>query len=488
MNQVFNNTEYPAFLLAVLTVMAALHGMVSAVSARAEGLMIPENLPADTPAFVMPPQAASPTLHLVPLDPPIMDRGGVYGGWGQGAIGPDGRFYFAIGNHLTSPDADAWLFAYDPNTQTLTPRMSTRQTAGWSKPKNGDRDAELGDGKLHTAIDIAPDGTTYVLSFCGDYPTRNQWATGYPGGRLFRHNVRTGRSEYLGVPYAQDSWPVQRWDHARGILIGIGERGLYLNPDLGPDERPAGDRWSGEHNQHSYGSLLVYDTQAERVVYAGLPETLTTASPSNKADPLRVERRALLLDPKSGLFFSSGTASPTELMLIDPPKIRENPADGIRRTGLTIDSPVRAGTRRTTAGGELIFVTRAGTLYALHAEDRTLRKIGPAWTPGVWITDLCLDPTGRFVDFVVDSTWSGRAYGVPVVRYELATGRRTVLAFLAPTLFARDGYCVVGAYTAATNPTGDHMFIQVNGHFGDDPDVARYEQPALVELSIPPAP
>ncbi|MEM6391579.1 MAG: hypothetical protein AAF797_02270 [Planctomycetota bacterium] len=442
---------------------------------------MPSKLPADTPPFTYLSCVDPPTLHVVPLDPPIMQGAGVYGGWGQGAIGPHGRFHFAVGNHLTSPRADAWLITYDPDIQTLRRAMSSRDTDRWH-----DRQS-LGDGKLHTGIDIAEDGTTYLLTFYGDYPTKRDWqGSQYPGGRLIRHNVLTGESESLGVPFGKDSWPMGRWDPQREVLVGVGEAGLYLNPELGRDQAPEGWRWSGPDNEHSYGHVLVYDTRSRQVLYAGLPEDL---QPQASAEtPLRVERRSLLLDPNTGHFFSSGTASPTRLVKIDPAAIRRNPAEGIRRTNLEIDSPVRAGTRRTTPDGELILITRHGTLYALHAENLTLRELGPAWVKDSWITDLSLDPTGRYVDFVVDCTWAGRDYGVPVVRYELATGRRFVFAFLAPALFASHGYCVVGAYTAVTNPTGQRMFIQLNGHFGDDPAVARYEQPVLIDLPIPTMP
>ncbi|MEM6852782.1 MAG: hypothetical protein AAF593_00050 [Planctomycetota bacterium] len=451
-------------------------------------LALPDNLPPDTPAFELAESAGPPALRIVPLEPPVMDRGGVYGGWGQGAIGPDLRFYFAIGNHLTSPEADAWLFAYDSTTGGIESVLSTRAAAAWETRQTDTGRPELGDGKLHTAIDFAPDGTTYLLSFYGDYPAKAEWGRTYPGGRLFRYHIGSGQSEFLGVPYPQDSWPMQRWDHRRGVLVGIGERGLYLNPRLAEGDAPAGMHWSGKQNQHSYGSVLVYDTVVERVVYAGLPEDLHRADVAEDERPLRVERRALLLDPDSGRFFSCGTASPTELILIDPAKIRDDPRQGIIRTGLEIDSPLRAGTRRTTDNGELIFITQAGTLYALRADDLTLRRLGPAWTPGVLITDLCLDASANNLYFVVDSTWSGRAYGVPVVRYHLATGQRTVLCFLAPTLFDLAGYCVVGAYTAVANTAGDRLFIQINGHFGEDADTARYEQPVIVDLPIPPQP
>ncbi|MEM9882779.1 MAG: hypothetical protein AAF800_07670 [Planctomycetota bacterium] len=104
-----------------------------------------------------------------------------------------------------------------------------------------------------------------------------------------------------------------------------------------------------------------------------------------------------------------------------------------------------------------------GTLYGLNPGTLALRKIGPAWGGEVWLTDLSLDPTGTCIYFVVDSTWSGRASGVPVVRFDLDTGRRPVLCFLGPLLFANFGYVPVGGYTAVVDPEGRWLVMQLNG-------------------------
>ncbi|MEM9884123.1 MAG: hypothetical protein AAF800_14515 [Planctomycetota bacterium] len=104
----------------------------------------------------------------------------------------------------------------------------------------------------------------------------------------------------------------------------------------------------------------------------------------------------------------------------------------------------------------------------------------------VWLTDLSLDPTGTCIYFVVDSTWSGRASGVPVVRFDLDTGRRTVLCFLGPLLFANFGYVPVGGYTAVVNPEGRRLVMQLNGSFTGDPEDAKYEQPTVVEIALDP--
>ncbi|MEM9884122.1 MAG: hypothetical protein AAF800_14510, partial [Planctomycetota bacterium] len=154
--------------------------------------------------------------------------------WGQGAFGPDDRFYFAVGNHRTDDRADAWLVAYEPADRSMQHVMSTRDTAGW-----GDDARAMGDGKLHTAIDWSGDGVTYLTSFYGNYPTRNDWATrggAYPGGRLFRHDLRKNTSRLVAIPSPRDSWAVQRWDTRRGLLVAVGERGPYRHPDLGQDQ------------------------------------------------------------------------------------------------------------------------------------------------------------------------------------------------------------------------------------------------------------
>ncbi|BAM03078.1 hypothetical protein [Phycisphaera mikurensis] len=434
----------------------------------------PAEMPPDTPPFSIAKTAPEIGFHVVPLDPEVMPEPGVYGGWGQGTLTPEGRFLFAIGNHLTAPGADAWLITYDPETARMQRVMSTRDTAGWDR-----RPGELGDGKLHTALDVAPDGTAYALSFYGDYPRKRDWGNGYPGGRLFKHNLFTGDSESLGVPLATDSWPMQRWDTQRHRLVAVGERGLYLHPDLGPGEAPSGTVWDGPENGHSHGSLLVYDTAAGEVLYAGLPV---------EDDPQRpkLERRSLVLDPGSGRFFSSTPPSPSEVVLIDAAAAAGGDTSGwLRRTGLRTDSPIRGSTRRLTPDGELVVVSQLGTLYALRGEVPSIREIGPAWNPGTWLTDLTLGLDGRSLYYVVDSTWSGRASGVPLVRYDLQDHTRTVLAFLAPHLFEHHGYVPVGTYTNVRSADGTRIFSQVNGGFSDDPGDARYEQPVLLDIRLP---
>ena len=280
----------------------------------------------------------------------------------------------------------------------------------------------------------------------------------------------TGEAESSGVPVPGESWPMGRWDHRRGKLVAVGESGLYQHPDLADDATPSGTQWEGEGGRHSHGQVLLYDTEQRRVEHGGF------------VPGMKWERRSLALDPDTGRFFGSTPGRPSTLLLLDPAR---PPAERFERTPLGTDSPIRAATRRRSAGGELILASRRGTLYGLDPDELSLREIGPAWTDGVWLTDLSLSPDGRSVYFVVDSTWTGRSFGVPVVRFDLDTGERTVLCRLAPTLFREHGYGVVGAYTAAVSADGHRLFVQLNGDDTDDPEEAQYGRPILVDIALP---
>ena len=224
--------------LPLLAVLFAAAATCCAAVAAAE----PPHVELDPPAAV--------TVVPLPLDPPVAPPEGVYGGWGQGAIGPDGRFYVAVGNHLTDGDADAWLFAYDPQTGGVETVFSTRDAAGGWEP------GTLGDGKLHTGIDVAPDGTTWLVSFYGNYPRRE---------RTSRAAAITaaGCSERTCSQAKPSRWacrcPASPADGPAGPpagkLVAVGESGLYQLP--GPRRRrdALGYPVEGEGGRYSHGRL-----------------------------------------------------------------------------------------------------------------------------------------------------------------------------------------------------------------------------------------
>jgi hypothetical protein len=55
-------------------------------------------------------------------------------------------------------------------------------------------------------------------------------------------------------------------------------------------------------------------------------------------------------------------------------------------------------------------------------------------------------------------------HGTPVVQYEIATGRRKVLAFLAPTIEREHEYVPGGTYGVKLTPDGSTLYVSLNGH------------------------
>ena len=54
-----------------------------------------------------------------------------------------------------------------------------------------------------------------------------------------------------------------------------------------------------------------------------------------------------------------------------------------------------------------------------------------------------------------------------MVQYELATGTRKVLAFLAPAMEDQLGYVPGGTYGVMLSDDGSTLYVNFNGHAGD---------------------
>jgi hypothetical protein len=93
--------------------------------------------------------------------------------------------------------------------------------------------------------------------------------------------------------------------------------------------------------------------------------------------------------------------------------------------------------------------------------------LGPNWLAGSYTTVCLLSPDERYLYYLPGS--HGKAYldGTPVIQYEIATGRRKVLAFLAPAFEKDHNYVLAGTYGAKLTPDGATLHINFNGHAAD---------------------
>ena len=81
---------------------------------------------------------------------------------------------------------------------------------------------------------------------------------------------------------------------------------------------------------------------------------------------------------------------------------------------------------------------------------------------------------------------SGAKIGVPIVQFEIATGRRKVLAFLGDTMTKEFKYTIGGTYNLQLNPSGDRLFITFNGAPAGGRRTETFGKPCVCVVDIPP--
>src|SRR5690606_29220769 len=78
-----------------------------------------------------------------------------------------------------------------------------------------------------------------------------------------------------------------------------------------------------------------------------------------------------------------------------------------------------------------------------------------------------LSPDERYVYYLPGAHGKAWQYGTPVIQYEIATGTRKVLAFLARAMEAEIEYVPGGTYGVVLSEAGDTLYVNFNGHPAD---------------------
>jgi hypothetical protein len=90
--------------------------------------------------------------------------------------------------------------------------------------------------------------------------------------------------------------------------------------------------------------------------------------------------------------------------------------------------------------------------------------LGPNWLTGLYTAVCVLSPCERYVYYLPGAHGQAYRHGTPVVQYEIASGRRKVLAFLAEPFAADYGYVPAGTYGAKLSADGGTLYVNFNGH------------------------
>jgi hypothetical protein len=346
----------------------------------------------------------APTVDLGVLHIDPRRYGPDYGAWGNVVRGPDGRYYFGLGDHAASDHGGhdgALLVSYDPAARRARILLFSKDLFGPN-----------GEGKFHGRPDIDP-------------RTGDMYLIGFYQGHVVRYNIYSRRATDLGAPVPGSGWQEHTWDWQRSRLFGVGD---------------------------GSGGVLVYDTRTGTVLHRGIPVDSVTGR------PFRWSPRARLLDRSTGNLY--GTDADDHLTMYDAGSGRFSVLHS------TLRSPLRAWSERRDADGAFWLFDVSGNVYRFHPDRDSVEERGVDWGPNGWyVTSLATTADGRYLYYSLAADRSSpTSQGQPVLQYDTRTSRVTVIAFLAGDGSATPEYQTTKVYGVALRHDGGSLILVANGN------------------------
>lgn len=362
--------------------------------------------------------AAAPGVSLAyyrELGPDAVNRI-LWSSWGDIAVARDGKVYSAIGDHgdYAKGDARCFLYVWDPARQALEQIVDMNKVV---PPRPG----QPAWSKVHAKIDEGPDGKIY---FCctlndGELANKLEWTGQLPGGQLYQYDPGTRQTSMFANLPAKRCTATSLLDYKRGIWWCTLE--------------------GGDH------ALWGLDLKTKKLVFQG-PE----GSVKFNRNIALARDGAVYFNGDGGLWkYDPGAAKvvATKAVFAAPPGMRSSTAE--------------------SKAGHLYGTTNAGQLFQYTPARDELKMLGPAWLKADYITVSVLSPDERFVYYLPGAHGMATRSGTPVVQYEIATGRRKVLAFLTKVIERETGYVPAGTYGMKVSPDGSTIYVNFNGHAAD---------------------
>lgn len=345
----------------------------------------------------------------------------LWSSWGDICLAKEGKVYVGIGDHGQDAQGDArcFLYCWDPKAKSLSQIVDMNEVV----PK---REGQPAWSKVHAKIDEGPGGKIVFSCTLNDgnraKTPQYKWNAQLPGGQLYQYDPQTGEtSVFASLPPKRCS-ATSLYDAKRGTW--------WCNLE------------AGEGN-----ALFGLNLKTSETIYLGKDGEVGF-------------NRSFALGEKGEIYFN-GEAG--KLMTLDPA------SQMISDTGNVFpDSPGMRASSRVSRKGEIFGTThKTNQLFRYNTRTEELDLLGPTWGLGQYTTVTELSPDERFLYYLPGSHGQAFKYGTPVVQYEIATGTRKVLAFLAPVFEKQLHYVPGGTYGVKLSADGGTLYVNFNGHAAD---------------------
>lgn len=379
---------------------------------------------------------AQPKVDICILENlPDGGKGCLWSSWGDGCIASNGRFYFAIGNHLEQIDGrqsgESRIYEYNPADSSVRLALNIRDVL---------TDPTIDGGKIHAALQEAADGWLYFVTHRGKSRAKDP---AYKGSALLRFDPRTGKGEFLGVPVPQQTTPIAFTDPRRLIM-------------------------------HCYaadsGDLVVYDINARRILWRGAGDTQEGG-------------RSMMFDADGNAYFSTKNGTLARLDASNQLKTLDIRLPG-GSAGEKRGPFLRAATRMSSRG--IIYgATNVGRAFAFNTKTQTIEDLGPTVAGGQYTAVLVLSPDEKYVYYAPGSHGQAAGFGTPVVQYDIAARRHKVIAFLNAACRQQFNYNIAGTYATQISRDGATLYFCFNGAPVSDGKRDTFGKPCVAAVHIP---
>ncbi len=344
----------------------------------------------------------------------------LWSSWGDICVAENGKVYCAIGDHGNAVGGDARCFVYcwDPTTNRLTQIVDMNKVV---PPRAG----QPAWSKVHAKIDEGPGGL--ILFNCtlnsGDRAKNPEygWNDSLPGGQIYQYDPKTGKtSVFANLPPRRCS-ATSLVDQKRGIW--------WCNLEAGDGN-----------------ALWGLDLTTKKVVHQSVDGLIDF----NRNFAITRDG-SILFNGQGGMWrFDSSTKKA-----------------GKTGSAFPDSKGMRASTRESQNGIVYGITHQTHQLFRYRSDKDQLKLLGTNWLLGQYTTVCELSPDERFLYYMPGS--HGKAYvdGTPVVQYEIKTGCRKVIAFLAPVFEKSHQYVPAGSYGVKISADGGTLYVNFNGHAAD---------------------
>jgi sugar lactone lactonase YvrE len=363
-------------------------------------------------------------------DLPAGEKGTLWSSWGDGCVAKNGRYYFAVGNHLdlAKGAGQSRIYEFDPKTKNVKLVVNVRDVI---------EDTKIAAGKIHGRIDQGADGWLYFATYWGKVPDQADFSAGFKGSALLRYEPESGKRELLGVPVEGQGLPTSILDSQQMLFYSYA---VYS------------------------GDFVVYDLAKREVKFRAGGDD-------------QEGNRNIMLDRDGNAYFSTKGGGIGRYS-------REK--NQIEATKAKLPGGSLRASTDAARSGVIFGMTQAGEMFWFDPKTEVVEDLG-ANLGREYTAVMVLSPDEKFVYYAPGAHGSGVRLGTPIVQYDIAAKRHKVIAFLNPAMRQQFKYNIGGTYNIKLSADGATLFCTFNGaplEAGAKKEAA-FGRPCLVVVQIP---